>query len=576
MMRRKLAGLAVCAVGILMLSVGAAGADDRLLLEMKARLDKLEKQNEDLRKQLQEIGGGGPYRPDKSIDDDKKKEQDKVEKLIDNYLKEKDKKKKEEETKKETEGYEVGKQLDFKGKWQNNQLWFETEDKAFRLHVGGRTQIDAVAVHAPQKMLVPTKEQGIGEFDNAVNFRRARLQVEGTLWDTLDFNAEYDFSNTARIVPAGSKISPEGQIAGTEGTSADRNATINTPVPTDLWVQYHSVPFLGNIRIGNQKEWVSMEHINSSRYLDFMERSLAFDAFVENGNNGFIPGISVWRSMLDDNLLVAAGIYWPNFRDVFGWDVGDGESLVSARIAGTPIYEDKGRYMVHLGLGYMHSTRDDGIIRFRARPLVRNGPAVLHNVVAQIQGDLQNYNLLVPEFMMNYGPFTLAAEYYAAWAYQAPGVAFGQVGRQSSSKDLPSGGRGTLFYSGGYIEAGYFLTGESRTYDRTLKVMTRQQLYENAFLVDGEEGALFGRGAWQILARYEFLDLNSEGVNGGVLNGTTVGVNWFLNPNAKIQVNYTLLYRDITQYKDGQVAAQGNTIRDGLIQGLGTRFAFDF
>ncbi|MFO0844473.1 MAG: porin [Gemmataceae bacterium] len=572
-------GMMGCLLGFLFLPVPRATAgDDKVLRELLERVEKLEKQNEELRKKLIESGPAGPYKPPAEVKDKETgKEKEKIEKVIDSYLKDQEKKKQEQKAQQEDEGYEVGKQLDAKARWTNHQLWVESEDKAFRFHLGGRLQFDAVFVHAPQRLMVPLSQQGIGEFDDAINFRRARLAAEGTLWEVFDFNCEYDFVNTVRIVPAGQRIDQEqSQIAGTAGTSADRNATINTPVPTDLWGQIHGIPVIGNIRAGNQKQWISMEHLTSSRFLDFLERSLAFDAFLENGNNGFVPGISAWRTLLDDRMHVGAGVYWPNFRDIFGWDVGDGERQYVARVAGLPIFEENGRYLLHLGLAYMHSTADDGVIRFRARPMTRNGPAVLHNIIAQIQGQLHNYNLVVPELLVNCGPFTFASEYYGAWVDQRPGAPFTAVGTQTASRDLPRGGRGPLFYQGGYVQVGYFLTGESRGYEIPRASEGRQVPYENAFFVDGEEGCVVGRGGWEVLARYEYLDLNSQGVNGGVLHGSTLGVNWFLNPNAKVQVNYTLVYRDATQYKAGAVAPDGNSIRDGLIQGLGTRLAFDF
>jgi phosphate-selective porin OprO and OprP len=80
-----------------------------------------------------------------------------------------------------------------------------------------------------------------------------------------------------------------------------------------------------------------------------------------------------------------------------------------------------------------------------------------------------------------------------------------------------------------------------------------------------------------VLARYSWLDLNDKTVNGGVINAWTIGLNWFLNPNAKIQFNYDIGYRDATQYAaGGVVAANGFAVRDGLFQGFGTRFAFDW
>jgi phosphate-selective porin OprO/OprP len=74
-----------------------------------------------------------------------------------------------------------------------------------------------------------------------------------------------------------------------------------------------------------------------------------------------------------------------------------------------------------------------------------------------------------------------------------------------------------------------------------------------------------GWGAWQLAARYSYLDLNSKNVRGGEIHDMTLGVNWFLNPNMKVQWNYSLAYR----------AAPGDA-PSGLIHAFGTRVAIDF
>ncbi len=45
--------------------------------------------------------------------------------------------------------------------------------------------------------------------------------------------------------------------------------------------------------------------------------------------------------------------------------------------------------------------------------------------------------------------------------------------------------------------------------------------------------------------RYNYLDLNDQGLNGGLLNGYTTGLNWFWNPNMKMQFNYNITDRNV-------------------------------
>ena len=66
-------------------------------------------------------------------------------------------------------------------------------------------------------------------------------------------------------------------------------------------------------------------------------------------------------------------------------------------------------------------------------------------------------------------------------------------------------------------------------------------------------------------ARYNYLNLNDKGLNGGILNDYTLGLNWFLNPNMKVQFNYSITDRQSVLAK-----------HDGIIQGWGVRLAHDF
>jgi phosphate-selective porin OprO/OprP len=609
-MGRKALGALMAGALIAVLAVGPVKADDKKTLEDRLKkldrvtemLEKFQKDNEDLRKQVQELKAAAatqgavpllkvapaqesnPYLEEVRKRAADAAEKEKLTSIVDAYLKDKDAKKaaddKVKAKLKQDEGFEVGKMLDVKGKWTNSQLWFETEDKAFRFHMGGRTQLDYVAVHAPQKVMAPPAQAGIGKFDDAFDVRRGRLAAEGTLWEVFDFYCEYDFFSVNRSVPNGNVL--PAAVGGTQalnnlqGTVTDRLNTPNVPVPTDLWFTWTKLPVIGNIRVGNQKQWFSFEHLTSSRWLDFMERSTAFDAFIDNGNNGFVPGISTFNTYLNDRLFAAAGVYKPNFRDVFGTNTGDGEFQYVTRIAGNPIYSDNGRCMLHLGMGYWHSTADDGVIRYRARPELRNGNFLIHNIISIIQLQAHDQDQIAPEFAMNYGPLNISGEYYGSWCTQRPGEQFQIVGNQTGNT-LPAGSRGRLFYQGAYVTAGYFLTGEHRAYNMKTKAWDRQFTNEPAFLVDGADGYSFGRGAVEVLARYSWLDLSDKGVNGGIIHQMTLGLNWYLNPNAKIQVNYDLGYRNATQYAAGGVVPIGGlTARDGIFQEAGTRLAFDW
>jgi len=342
--------------------------------------------------------------------------------------------------------------------------------------------------------------------------------------------------------------------------------TYNTPVPTDLWIEATQIPWIGNVRVGNLKAPIGFEHYTSSRFLNFMERSNMFDSFIENGDNGFESGLMAYNWTEDQRATGALSIT-KTTRNIFGWNVGDGEWGVTNRLTWLPVWEENGRCFVHVGMGSQYRGADDQQFRFRSRTELRNGPASLHTVVARSQIQATEGQLLLqPEFVVQMGPFLLQSEF----AYtEIDGV--NKIIQTPTQTNVNISQR-NYTSTGAYVEALYFLTGESRDYNKKLPGLGRVVPYRNAYWVRGENGAnIFSMGAWQVGLRYSYLNQNNNGINGAEINSWTFGLNWFLNPNFKIQWNYETARRDVGT---GVNNAFGNG--SGNYQGVGVRFAFDF
>jgi phosphate-selective porin OprO/OprP len=88
-------------------------------------------------------------------------------------------------------------------------------------------------------------------------------------------------------------------------------------------------------------------------------------------------------------------------------------------------------------------------------------------------------------------------------------------------------------FSGFYGYFSYFLTGENRKYKRENGVFSRVKPNKNFRWGRGK-----GKGAIELAARYSELDLSDEGIDGGRLQDLTLGVNWYLNPNTRVMLNY--------------------------------------
>ena len=204
------------------------------------------------------------------------------------------------------EPYVVGSDTGLKAVWHHG--WeVESANKDFRVHVGGRTQVDGGWFAADDA--VQFGPRGIGRLDDSVNMRRGRLRVDGTMYEVIEWAAEYDF--VSHLVGAA-------------------NPSVPAPAPADLWVTLTHLPWVGNFRVGNQKDPIELEHLTSSRWLDFMERSLMFDAFYGRFTNGFVPGLQFFNWTENERATWAVGVF-KNTTNPFGFGVGDGDYMIEGR-----------------------------------------------------------------------------------------------------------------------------------------------------------------------------------------------------------------------------------------------------
>lgn len=438
------------------------------------------------------------------------------------------------------EGVAVGSDKSLKASW-NHGLEFESKHKDFRVHVGGRTQFDNSFFANDPALTVSPSIGGIGPQPDSFQFRRGRLRIEGTMYENLDFAAEYDFVNT--LAPASPNV---GQ------------PVVAVPGITDLYGTLTHLPRVGNFRFGNMKEPIGMEHVNSSRFLPFIERSFLQDAVFGPFSNGFTPGVMIFNIREDERATWAIG-WFSAQNSIFGYGVGP-ESAVTGRVTWLPAYDEpsQGRYLWHLGLAGSVRGADEGQVRIRTRGNIRSGPPGVLNPIYADTGAMaaSTEDFFAAETAINAGPLTIQAEF--------TGMVVTDAVQPFQSPAVPIDRGNPLFY-GGYVEALWFLTGEHSNYSLARAAFDRLTPYENFFLLPAQRGQARGSGAWQIGARYDAIKLNANGINGGILHGFTFGLNWYWNPNMKVQINYDLTHRSGV-----------NEVPPGFINAWGLRYAMDF
>jgi phosphate-selective porin OprO/OprP len=418
----------------------------------------------------------------------------------------------------------------FEAYW-NNGLFFRSADGGFTAHVGASLHYDGAWYTGGTG--VQTLPGGVGRFSDGVAARRLRLLMDGSLYSNVDYKLDVELANG---------FQPAGLTAPTAASTVANSLGL-----ADAWVTLKEVPFLGNVRVGNQKEWFSLEHLESQRALMFMERSYLFDATQPTAfNNARSPGLSAFRTWANDRVFTGVGVY-KNVSDTFGFGVGDGQYAVTGRVAALPVWCPEEQYYWHVGGAMSHRDPVDGQVRVRVRNAIRNAPAPLLNLIADTGAITSaSQDLFNLETAAAYGPVTVSSEYTANLIRGA---------RVGAGPNL-----GTLVYNGFYTQGMVFLTGEHREWDPKTGVFKRVIPLRNLSFKDGTFGAV------ETGVRYSYLDLDDEGVNGGRLNGLTLGLTWYWNANVRLQFNYDYLYRD----------GGPNPLVKGAIHSFGTRLAVDF
>ena len=107
--------------------------------------------------------------------------------------------------------------------------------------------------------------------------------------------------------------------------------------------------------------------------------------------------------------------------------------------------------------------------------------------------------------------------------------------------------------------ASYFLTGESRPYNRIYRYFGRLKPKTSYF-----SG---GRGAWELTARYSSVELNDigTGILGGEAESTTLGVNWYMDSRTRLMLNWI-----------NTEVISGVDVNLGKTESISMRFQVDF
>lgn len=261
----------------------------------------------------------------------------------------------------------------------------------------------------------------------------------------------------------------------------------------DAYVQWAPTGGKWNIKVGQIKTPNSLDEQTSSRFISTLERAAFTDAFEFNRRVGAAVNTS------GKNFTFTAGVFGDNLLNL-----SDHQSTAfAARGTFNPLKSDD--TLVHLGASFRYRDQKDSAsdLRYRQRPFTHL-PSRIISTGRIAQSDTF------------YGA-EAAAIYKNLWVSGEYGVADTNCAAGASDPSL----------NGGYIEAGVFLGG-----NQTYKGGTFNRPIVDKSIKDG------GIGALSFIARYDTIDLTDISVNGGDLDSTIVGVDWWPTQNTRIGLNY--------------------------------------
>ena len=281
------------------------------------------------------------------------------------------------------------------------------------------------------------------------------------------------------------------------GAKVELDFSDNYPLFTDAFL-FAEIGDHVTVRLGQQKTPDSLEELTSGRFTSFLERAAFTDAF------GFERRVGGSVDYLSGPLLVQGGIYTGNL-DTFS-DQVDTPLSFDGRVVLMP--EMAGGQTLHLGasLHYRELERDPGALtRYRQRPQFH---ATDTRLISTTRFDVDSETTYGAEAAWISGPLHLAGEVH--WLETGNDV------------DGPNAG-----FFGGYAEAGFFLTGESRGYKpgRFDRTKPAKPLGQGGF------------GAVQVNLRYDHLDLQDDAVGGGSQDAILGSLVWIPTARTRVVLN---------------------------------------
>lgn len=370
---------------------------------------------------------------------------------------------------------------------QDGFLVFQNKKADYRIWFDIRVQTDgAVFWGTPE---------GSDKIGNGVSIRRARFAVKGQL--RRDWYGELDMDLADGVVEL-----------------------------KDAYMRYDGVRNM-QFQVGNFKENFSISRNTTSRYLQFIERPMAV-AFAPSRHIGLQAKYEIplmWAAVGAFFQPVDGAETRANVEDN-NKDFGNSTGYsFTGKVVFRPLFElDDASLHIGMAASYRTPKADLSPNRYGSVRISSRNATVINRKKYLDTGYIPDVN-----FEMMYT--AELAGHYKGLRWEAAFLR-DDVHIDEHVSDSP-----TKRFWGVYAQAGVLLFGGHQNYDAGGAKYTR--------IRPGRDW-----GDVELCARFDRLDLDSEDVRGGAANGWTVGVNYWVNSNIKMMLNY--------QYVTNNRYANGN------------------
>ncbi len=344
-----------------------------------------------------------------------------------------------------------------------------TKEVRFSGKLGGLLQLDAAGFF---------RQSGSADYEDGWEVRRARMYAKGD-WELflrpVNYKIQIGYDNPDLVL-------------------------------YDAYVWWQDVRWVNTFKFGYFKVPITLSGYASSSETLMMETASPIGAFYPTERTGLQIGGPEFQKRATWTLaLLSVG------QSQDSGNASRSELQVVTRLTGLPWYSDEegqGRHLLHLGLSGDYSFSSGSNVRFRSRPESHLAPYVVDT------GDINARNTFIfgGEAAWVQGAFSLQAELLSTYVVLAEGG-------------------GPAAFRGGYLTGSWFLTGESRPYNRDVGLFLPVRPNHNFSFKTG------GIGALELVAQASYVDLTSEGIDGGEMGILGAGLNWYWTPVVRWQFN---------------------------------------